>query len=48
MEVRMKKSSIIAMALSAAALVACSDWTTPESISIKVSSLENDLSLIHI
>ena len=38
----MKKSSIIAMVLGAAALVACSDWTTPESISIRVSSLEND------
>ncbi len=38
----MKKSSIIAMALAAAALVSCSDWTTPESISIRVASLEND------
>ena len=38
----MKYRSIIAMAMSAAVLISCSDWTEPESIKIKVASLEND------
>ncbi len=42
MEARMKLRSIIAMAMSAAALISCSEWTEPESITIKVASMEED------
>lgn len=38
----MKNRTIIMMAVSAAALVSCSDWTQPESVKIKVASLEKD------
>ncbi len=38
----MKHKSIIAMAMSAAVLFSCSEWTEPESITIKVASMEND------
>lgn len=38
----MKIRSIITMAMSAAVLISCSDWTDPESIKIEVASLEKD------
>lgn len=38
----MKLRTITTMAISAAVLISCSDWTTPESITIEVSSLEKD------
>lgn len=38
----MKIRSIISMAMSAAVLISCSDWTDPESIKIEVASLEKD------
>lgn len=38
----MKYRSIIMMAMSAAALISCSDWTEPEAVKIKVASLEKD------